>query len=187
MTGHLSAASPRKLPCFGAVIGSNSLPVRPGASGPKSGVRLEALFGGVKISSPGSCTGVFSLIRPGSLGAWLDEALEELSNIDDESEVEGFPLCSERARKNAEWVLRDLARITSIAPSVYPTSDKEIAIQFRATSAVGSVLLLCDSEGSGACFSYFEDKSQRARFDDARDLPNGFAKAALLRINVLQR
>lgn len=144
-------------------------------------------FGSANVKAFGSFAGVVPFFRSNSYETWLDEALEELSKVDDESREEGFPFCSERAKINAEAVLRNLAGVTSVTPSVYPTSDEEIAIQFGLTGAASSVLLLCDSLGGGACFSYVDGKSQRARFDDALDLPNGFAKAALLRINALQR
>jgi hypothetical protein len=81
-------------------------------------------------------------------------------------------------------VLRELQKVVELSPSVYPTADQEIAIQFVASQA--SVLILCDSSGSGACFSFIDGKNRRARFDDAVDLPSGFATAELLRLTAIK-
>ena len=183
MIGHLVAVSSGKMSSSGAFAGNSSLPARSGASADRSRIVAAPASGRAEVSALGSSGSVLPFGQPSSYGEWLDEALEELSKVDDESREEGFPLCSERAKTNAESILRNLAGVTHVTPSVYPTSDDEIAIQFRVTSASTSVLVLCDSSGSGACFSYVDGKSRRARFDDALDLPNGFARAALLRIN----
>lgn len=187
MIGHLSAASSGKMPSSGALTGNISLSIHSGASARRGRVLPAASFGSADVTVFGSAAAVLPFSLPNSYGEWLDEALEELSKVDNESREEGFPLCSRQAKNNAESILRNLAGITSVAPSVYPTSDEEIAIQFRVTGATSSVLLLCDSLGSGACFSYVGGKSQRARFDDALDLPNGFAKVALRRLDEIQR
>ena len=98
----------------------------------------------------------------------------------EESAEEGFAPSSRLLKANAKAVLRELQKAVELSPSVYPTADQEIAIQFVAGQA--SVLILCDSSGGGACFSFIDGKNRQARFDDALDLPSGFATAELLRL-----
>ena len=111
---------------------------------------------------------------------WLDKALADLSEADTAAEDEGFAPSSRLSKANAKVVLRELQKSIKLSPSVYPTSDQEIAIQFVANEA--SVLILCDQFGGGACFSFVERKNRWARFDDAMDLPSGFATAEVLRL-----
>ena len=187
MTGHLGAVTPGKMPSSAAIAGNISPPVHSGVSGRGSGVVPMPALGGAEVSAFGPSLGFAVSIGLYGSGDWLDGALDVLSKIDDESTGEGFPLCSGQAKINAEAILRNLAAITGVVPSVYPTSDREIAIQFRLARGASSVLLLCDSSGSGACFSYVDGKSQRARSDDALDLLDRLARGPLLRINELQR
>ncbi len=126
----------------------------------------------------------FARLHVQPIDGWLDTALVELSEADDESVEEEFAPCSDLAKTNAATILADLANFILIAPTVYPTSDQEIAIQFRPDGSRASVLILCDSSGGGVCFSFIEGKNRRARFDDAADLPAGFVVAELLRLNV---
>ena len=111
---------------------------------------------------------------------WLDKALADLSEADTAAAEEGFAPSSRLSKANAKVVLRELQKSIELSPSVYPTSDQEIAIQFVASES--SVLILCDQFGGGACFSFVERKNRWARFDDAMDLPSGFATAEVLRL-----
>ena len=111
---------------------------------------------------------------------WLDKALLELSEADTAAAEEGFAPSSKLSQEKAKAVLQELQKAVELSPSVYPTSDQEIAIQFVENEA--SVLILCDQLGGGACFSFVERKNRWARFDDAADLPSGFATAEVLRL-----
>ena len=118
-------------------------------------------------------------------GKWLDKALADLSEADTAAEDEGFAPSSKLSQENAKAILRELQKSIELSPSVYPTSDQEIAIQFVASEA--SVLILCDQFGGGACFSFVERKNRWARFDDAMDLPSGFAIAEILRLTAIKK
>jgi hypothetical protein len=144
-------------------------------------------FANLHVSGTSSVHGFFGLTtwqldRP-SVG-WLDNAFADLLEADIESAEEGFTPSSQLSKANAKVVLRELQKVVELSPSVYPTADQEIAIQFVASQA--SVLILCDSSGSGACFSFIDGKNRRARFDDAVDLPSGFATAELLRLTAIK-
>jgi hypothetical protein len=116
---------------------------------------------------------------------WLDKALADLSEADTVAEEEGFAPSSRLSQANAKAILRELQKSIELSPSVYPTSDQEIAIQFVASEA--SVLILCDGFGGGACFSFVGGKNRWARFDDAMDLPSGFATAEVLRLTAIKK
>ena len=89
---------------------------------------------------------------------WLDKALADLSEADTAAEEEGFAASSKLSQENAKAILRELQKSIELSPSVYPTSDQEIAIQFVKSEA--SVLILCDQFGGGACFSFIDGKNR---------------------------
>ena len=102
---------------------------------------------------------------------WFDTALAELNDIDkevaEESLLEIMPSTKDQARK----ILFTLAT-QSIAPTVYPTEDGEIALYFKSPVAKSSVLVLVGNDGQGACFAYVNGKNRRARYEDASELPD---------------
>jgi hypothetical protein len=110
---------------------------------------------------------------------WLREALQELQEADHEAEQEGFRTSSITAKNNAKQILESLSRGPWPAPVVYPTADGEIAIFFKAAGAEAAVLILCDSDGGGACFASIFGENRRARYSDAGYLPDEFVKRQL--------
>ena len=110
---------------------------------------------------------------------WLDAALHELEEIDLEAVEEGFDPSSIIAKENAQKILRELARYTELEPTVYPTEDGEVAIFFQRSRHECAVLILCDSDGGGACFVTNKSKNKRARYDDIGELPDLFLITAL--------
>ena len=118
-------------------------------------------------------------IRADSLGArWLADAIEELEEIDGEVAEEALPELLADTKKHARRIIFALAK-QSIAPTVYPTTDGEIALYFKSPVAASSVLILIGNNGQAACFSYINGKNRRARYDDAADLPDEFVKAQI--------
>lgn len=115
---------------------------------------------------------------------WLDAALEELQQCDEEANEEGYPAPSIAAKQNAKRILQEIAGMELIVPppAVYPTADREIAMLFRRATARAAVLITCDADGGGACFSIIAGKNRRARYDDAGDLPGAFVLSELQRL-----
>ena len=118
----------------------------------------------------------------GSISSWLSDALDELKEADAESTEDGLLLCSQIAKDNAKLILESLSKFEPLRPNVYPTEDQEIAIFFRKERGGGTVLLLSDSVGGGACFSSIDGKNRRARYDDSTDMPDAFVKEQLLKL-----
>lgn len=118
----------------------------------------------------------------GGISSWLSDALDELKEADDESTEDGLRLCSQIAKGNAKLILESLSEIEPLRPNIYPTEDQEIAIFFRKERGGGTVLLLSDSVGGGACFSSINGKNRRARYDDSTDMPDAFVKEQLLKL-----
>ena len=140
-------------------------------------------------SEPTSCRTVFvrgDVIFPfqDHAGAWLPEALDELSDVDAEAQEGGYEPPTEQAKNHAERILKSLGHRGGgwPAPSVYPTSDREVAIFFRSESRRASVLILCASDGQGACFAFADGRGRRARYEDAGELPDAFAWAQLQKL-----
>jgi hypothetical protein len=127
---------------------------------------------------------VWSVPRAASREKWLDAALEELRQCDEEAKQEGYPAPSMAARQNVRRILEEIARMGLAVPqpAVYPTADREIAVFFRNPTAGAAVLITCDVDGSGACFSSIAGKNRRARYDDATDLPGAFVRSELQRL-----
>lgn len=115
---------------------------------------------------------------------WLKAAIDEWEEIDDEAAEEDYPPISEAAKQNALHIIKELAKGPYPEPAIYPTPDGEVAILFQKRSVKASVLILCDSEGGGACFSTIEGKNKRARYDAVADLPDEFVRGQLLRLRV---
>ena len=97
--------------------------------------------------------------------------MANLTTIDKEVAEEGLPDISARARDLARRILVALSD-QSIAPTVYPTDDGEIALYFKSSVAKSSVLVLVGNNAQGACFAYINGTSRRARYEDASELSN---------------
>ena len=106
---------------------------------------------------------------------WLADALGELAEIDDEVAEEVLPELLADTKRHARRIIFALTK-QPIAPTVYPTTDGEIALYFKSSVAASSVLILVGNNGQAACFSYINGKNRRARYDDASDLPDEFVK-----------
>ena len=127
----------------------------------------------------GNRWGVRHHIRADNSGArWLTDAMGELEEIDDEVAEEALPELSADTKKHARRIVFALTK-QPIAPTVYPTTDGEIALYFKSSVAASSVLILVGNNGQAACFSYINGKNRRARYDDASDLPDEFVKAQI--------
>ncbi len=109
---------------------------------------------------------------------WLTDALRALQAIDDEIGEDRLPEIGSAARQEAARVITALARHPG-APTVYPTQDGEIAIQFQSRDIPESVVILIDGHGRGKCYAYTGGRSQRAHYDAASDLPDGFVMEQL--------
>ncbi len=118
-------------------------------------------------------------IRVDSLGArWLADAIGELEEIDDEVAEEALPELAADTKKHARRIVFALTK-QPIAPTIYPTTDGEVALYFKSPVAASSVLILVGNDGQAACFSYINGKNRRARYDDVADLPDEFVKAQI--------
>ena len=114
---------------------------------------------------------------------WLKDAIEELESIDDEVTEEALPEIQAHTKDKARAIIFALAT-QSVAPTVYPTADGEVALYFKSPVATSSVLILVRNDGQAACFSYIDRKNRRARYEDATELPDEFVKAQLRLLEV---
>ncbi len=114
----------------------------------------------------------------GPLDPVLAEAERELNEVFDEAQEDALPPPVPAAVEAAGRLLREMFRRSPREYSVYPTSDREIAIHGQHANA-GSVVVLCDSEGGALCLVSFPRASRRASYADVNDLPDGFLTQAL--------
>ena len=92
-----------------------------------------------------------------------------LDNLDVECEEGEFQKFSETARKNAKQILRFIyGEFPKYEYYIYPTKDREIAIDCNPQKGKG-ILILCDSNGGVACFATFEGKNRRFRYNSIDD------------------
>ena len=108
----------------------------------------------------------------------LLDALADLKASSDEAKDEDLPVPSGRALQNGERVLRAVYRMWPRRFEVYPMPNGEIAIDAPAGPG-RSLLILCDSEGGALCTVNFDRSHRRARYSDARMLPDGFLREAI--------
>jgi len=109
---------------------------------------------------------------------WIQAAMMELNQIDDEVYEEALPEIRSDTKDKARKIIFALMG-QSIPPTVYPTMDGEIALYFKSPITTSSVLLLVGNDGQAACFSYINGKNRRARYEDATELPDEFVRAQL--------
>ena len=107
----------------------------------------------------------------------LGRAQAALSRIDDESREEGFPLSSAVAKAAAGRLLEQLARRFRREYDVYPTRDREIAVETGGDRC--RVLILIDSAGGATCFVTIDGRNRRARYDEVARLPDAFVVEAM--------
>ena len=108
----------------------------------------------------------------------LTDVLQDLREATDEAREEGFPFPSDKAKINAERLLKKMYDISPGRFEVYPTPDGEIAVD--APSGKGkSVVVFCDSEGGALCMVNMSGEHRRARYSNANKLPDNFVRNAL--------
>ena len=108
----------------------------------------------------------------------LRDALADLKASPDEARAENLPIPSSEALRNGEHILRETYRIWPRRFEVYPMPNGEIAID--APSGPGrSIIILCDAEGGALCAVNLDRSHRRARYSDARMLPDGFLRDAI--------
>ena len=118
----------------------------------------------------------------GTLNPDLYDALRDLDETRDDAHEEGFPAPSNATLENAKRILQAMYELSPKRYEVYPTPDGEVAID--APGGFGrSVLLLCDSDGGALCLVNMNGSHRRARYSDAKMLPDGFVREALAELN----
>ena len=118
----------------------------------------------------------------GALNPELRDALRDLEETADEAHEEGFPVPSNSALEYARTILCAMYAISPRRYEVYPTPDGEVAID--APGGFGrSVLLLCESDGGALCLVNMNGSHRRARYSDAKMLPDGFVREALAELD----
>jgi len=100
--------------------------------------------------------------------------LENINSLHKECEEEGYEVFSEIAKINAKDVLYYVCcKFPNNEYFIYPTEDREIAIDCNPVDKRG-VLILCDSNGGIACFVTIDGKNSRCRYDKYSDFPYDF-------------
>ena len=136
----------------------------------------------VNVSEPSLASPTFDL----SPTNWFASAIGELDTACSDAANDGIAV-SDRARENAEILLKQLVRRVPSAPIVSIMPEGSVAIEFRAGSHA-AVLLLCDANGSGACFEDMEGSpAGRARYADAVQMLDIVGWGALSRAKLLAR
>lgn len=111
----------------------------------------------------------------------FNHALQDLHEITNEATEEGFSPPSDKALDNAARLLKEMYAISSRRYEIYPTPDKEIAID--APGGHGqSVILLCDSDGGALCLVNMNGEHRRAHYSSTEILPDGFLREALIEL-----
>ena len=108
----------------------------------------------------------------------LCDALRDLEEARGEAREEGFAVPSNVALGNAQRLLHAMYGLSPRRFEVYPVPEGEIAIDVPGGPG-RSVLLLCGSDGGALCSVNMNGAHRRARYSDARGLPDGFVRDAL--------
>ena len=113
---------------------------------------------------------------------WLPKALQELEATRDEAVEDEIEL-SEVAFENAKRMLQRLAVKTEDAPTVYPSEEGGIAIDWQNRTQKTGVLIICEPDGQGSVYAIYGEKGGRAHFQESSDALE-FALAALAKSRV---
>ena len=104
-------------------------------------------------------------------GTVFKNLYETLDNLREECKEEGLQQFSKTAEKNAKEILKAVYKnFPDYEYYIYPTEDREIAIDCNPQKGKG-ILILCASNGSVAYFSTLEGKNSRFRCDNIEDFP----------------
>lgn len=115
----------------------------------------------------------------------INEALQELEDVDRRVEENALTLPSVQAHSNARILIPRLCRLYPRRLSVYPLFDGEIAIEATVASR-HSVLLSCEPDGSVLCLVNIRQRRRRAKYDSASELPDRFIGDALLELGAIE-
>ena len=84
--------------------------------------------------------------------SWIDDAIKQLGEIDEEIAEEGFPPINDNAKKTAKKILNILnSEGMEYAPFVYPTTEGEIEINLKSRNY--SLVILVISEKNVETYS----------------------------------
>ncbi len=108
----------------------------------------------------------------------LAQALEELDQVVDEAQSEGYEIPSSTAIDKAEYIIKCIYDNLLHPFQVYPMPDGEVAIDV-ANGDGSSVLILCCSDGGTLCFVNINGNQRRAHYSNSDALPDGFMHEAL--------
>ena len=108
----------------------------------------------------------------------LAQALDELDQIVDEAESEGYEIPNSIAIVNAEIIVKRIYDNLLHPFQVYPMPDGEVAIDVTNDNG-SSVLILCCSDGGTLCFVNINGNQRRAHYANSNTLPDGFIREAL--------
>ena len=118
----------------------------------------------------------------GASGYELLDVARDLEEVIYEAHEEGFPVPSNSALEYARTILYAVYELSPRRYEVYPTPDGEVAID--APGGFGrSVLILCGSDGGALCLVNMNGAHRRARYSDAKMLPDGFVREALAELD----
>ena len=96
----------------------------------------------------------------------LESLYKTLNSLHEECKEENFQVFSETARKNAKQILTFVYNnFPNYDYHVYPTKDREIAINCNPQKGKG-ISVLCDSDGGIGCFATFDGKNRRSRYSN---------------------
>ena len=110
----------------------------------------------------------------------LNSVLEDLY---EECKEEGYEFFSDKAKENAFEMLDFVKNNSKYNWSIYPTKDREIAINCTPEKGKG-LLILCDSRGSIAYFKVFDGRNAGYnRSSNIKDFPFSLLKTELSLLN----
>ena len=110
---------------------------------------------------------------------WLQNALKQLDQINEEAAEENFPEIDGKSVAIAKELLQKL-RDNPIEPAVYPSMDGEVSIFFKSQSLPAAVLIRIDNNQRVVCHSSINKNNKQKHYSEISELPDDFLKSQLL-------
>ena len=124
---------------------------------------------------------LFSKVKHKWKTSWIDDAIKQLGELDEEIAEEGYPSINDKTKRTAKKILADLNSLKiESSPFGYPTVEGEIAIDFKSRNY--SMLILVINEKSVETYSSFfnsdtEYQNYSASFENIYDFTTSQLRA----------
>lgn len=106
---------------------------------------------------------------------WLDRALDQLDQINEEAAEEGYPPINDAAKNVTRDLLHSMHH-SSMEPAVYPSIDGEATIYFKSPTSASAIMFMVNNACEIGFYSSIEGENSSKRYKDPSELSDEFIR-----------